>query len=50
MVKPYATAMDYRAAAQAVYDFEMELASAHMTKTEHRDPIKTWNKTFSTPW
>ena len=43
--KPYATAMDYRAAAQAVYDFEMELASAHMTKTEHRDPIKTWNKT-----
>ncbi len=42
--KPYATTKGYREAALAVFAFEKELASAHMTKVEHRDPIKTWNK------
>ena len=43
--KPYATTKDYREAAKAVFEFEKELASAHLTKIEHRDPIRTWNMT-----
>ena len=33
-----------KAAAQKVYELEVQLAEAHMTKTENRDPDKTYNK------
>jgi len=32
------------AAANAIYDLEIKLAEAHMTKTENRDPEATYNK------
>jgi len=32
------------AAAQQVYDLEVNIAGAHMTKTEKRDPVATYNK------
>ena len=32
------------AQAQAIYDLEVKLAEAHMTKTENRDPEATYNK------
>jgi len=33
-----------KAVAQKVYELEVRLAEAHMTKTENRDPDKTYNK------
>lgn len=41
---PYKTVKGQRAAAKAVFDFEKLLAAAHMTRSENRDPMKTWNK------
>mmetsp|Transcript_87826 Transcript_87826/g.170176 ORF Transcript_87826/g.170176 Transcript_87826/m.170176 type:complete len:748 (+) Transcript_87826:48-2291(+) len=32
------------AAAEIIFALELELAAAHMTKTEKRDPLKTYNK------
>ena len=41
--EPYKSAKGYRDAASQ-FDFERELAGFHMSRTECRDPEKTWNK------
>ena len=40
----YADKAAAEAAAAGVYNFEKSLAEVHMTRTERRDPIKTYNK------
>ena len=31
-------------AAQAIFELEKSIAKVHWTKTENRDPVKTYNK------
>lgn len=40
----YAGVNDPDAAAEAVFEIERQIAEQHWTKTENRDPIKTYNK------
>jgi len=42
-LKHYPTPADAEAAADAIFNFEKHLADSHMTKTEKRDPEKTYN-------
>jgi len=44
LLNPELSLEESGAAAEAVFKLELDIASAHLTKTEKRDPVATYNK------